>query len=125
MLDHSKHNQTKRGIIHSLFNFLFCTSSSTKEITAIKNNMEILKGNQDILGSQIQKPFNFFNLTYMETDTNRLLIKSLQRNIVQINSTVHHLSKDLKALIHNRKVFIVLFQLKSHLSSPQWNIQSE
>ena len=63
-LNDSKHNQTKRGIIHSLFNLLFGTSSSIEEITAIKNNMEILKGNQDIFSSQIQKTFNFFNLTY-------------------------------------------------------------
>ena len=35
-LDQSKNNFTKRGIIHSLFNFLFVTSSNAKEITAIK-----------------------------------------------------------------------------------------
>ena len=55
ILDHLKHNHTKRGILHSLFNFLFGTSSSMEEITAIKNNMEILKGNKDILSCQIQK----------------------------------------------------------------------
>ena len=42
----------KQGIIHSLFNFLFGASSSVEEISAIEN-MEILKGNQDILNSQI------------------------------------------------------------------------
>ena len=34
--DQSKHNCMKRGIIHSLFNFSFDSSSSTEEITAIK-----------------------------------------------------------------------------------------
>ena len=47
-LAQSKHNHAKRGIIHSLFNFLFGTSSSVDERTAIKTNMEILKGNPDI-----------------------------------------------------------------------------
>ena len=47
-LNQLKHNCTKRGIIHSLFNFLFGTSSSAEEVIAIKNNMKILKGNQDI-----------------------------------------------------------------------------
>ena len=42
-LDQSKPKHTNRGIIHSLFNFLFGTSNSAEEITAIKNNMEILK----------------------------------------------------------------------------------
>ena len=41
-LDHSKHNHTKQGLIHSLSN-LFGTSSSVNEISAIKYNMEILK----------------------------------------------------------------------------------
>ena len=54
-LNQSKHYQTKRGIIYSLFNLLFGTSSSAAEITTIKNNMEILKGNQNILSSQMQK----------------------------------------------------------------------
>ena len=54
-LDQSKHKHPKGGIIHSLFSFLFGTSSSAEEIAAIKNNMEIFKGNQDILCSQIKK----------------------------------------------------------------------
>ena len=95
-LDQSDPKCTKRGIIHSLFNFLFENSNSAKEINAIKNNMAILKENQDILSSQIQKTFNFINLTYAETDTNRLLLRSLQKDILQINSTVHCLSKKLK-----------------------------
>ena len=44
-LNHLKHNCTKRGIIHSLFNFFCGTSNSVEEITAIKNNMGILIGN--------------------------------------------------------------------------------
>ena len=35
-LNQSKHTSTKCGIIHSLFNFLFGTTSSTEQITAIK-----------------------------------------------------------------------------------------
>ena len=66
----SKHNYTKCGIIHSLINFLFGTTSSAEEITAIKNSMEILKGNQDVLSNQIKQTFNFVKLTYVETDTN-------------------------------------------------------
>ena len=53
-------------IIHSLFNFLFSTSSSAEEIEVIRNNMEIVKGNQNVLSSQIQKIFTFVNFTYTE-----------------------------------------------------------
>ena len=94
--DHSKHSRSKCGIIHSLFNFLFGTSSSTEEINATKNNMEILKANQDTLSAQIKETSNFVNLTYMETTTNRLLPHPLQQYVVQINSTVHCLPKELK-----------------------------
>ena len=97
-LDQSNPKCTKRGLSHSLFNFLFGNSNSAKEINAIKNNMAILKENQDIMRSQIQKIFNFINLTYVETDTNILLFRSLQKDILQINSTCHYLSKELKAL---------------------------
>ena len=60
----------KKGIIHSLFNFLFGNPNSPEEINAIKNNMAILEENQDILSSQKQNTFNFVNLICMETDTN-------------------------------------------------------
>ena len=96
------------------FNFLFGTSSSAQEISAINNIMEILKRNQDILSSQIKKKtFTFINLT----GKNRLLLKALQQDIVQINSTVHFLSKELKALIQDRNFFIIMFQLRSHLAT--------
>ena len=65
----TKHSHTKHRIIQSLFNFLFGTSSSTEEIKAIKNNMEILKGNQDTHSNQIKQTFNFINLTYAESNT--------------------------------------------------------
>ena len=54
-LDLSNPKHTKRGIIHFLFNILFGKSNSAKEIKAIKNNMAILKENQNILNRQIQK----------------------------------------------------------------------
>ena len=54
-LDQTGPKHAKRGVIHSVFNFLFGDSNSTEEINAIKNNMAILKENQDILSHQIQK----------------------------------------------------------------------
>ena len=123
-LNQLNHSHTKCGIIHSLFNFLFDTTNSTEEITAIKNNMEILKGNQDILSNQIRHTFNFVNITYMETNTNRLLLNSLQKDIVHTNATVHHLSKEVNALIYNRIFFIITFQLRSHLGTLHNGINS-
>ena len=62
-LDQSNLKCTKRGIIHSLFNFLFGNSNSDKEIKAIKSNMAILQQNQDILNNQILKfQLHKFNL---------------------------------------------------------------
>ena len=79
--DQTGPKHTKRGVIHSLFIFLFGDPNSAEEINAIKNNMTILEENQDILSTQIQKTFNFINLTYAETDTNHLLLRSLQKDI--------------------------------------------
>ena len=110
-------NTPKRGIINSLFHFLFGNSNSAEEIKAIKNNMAIKEQNQDILNSQIQETFNFINLTYTETDSSRLLLISLQKDILQINSTVHHLSKELKSLFHDRNFFVIKFQFRSCLAT--------
>ena len=82
-LDQINPKCTKRGIIHSLFNFLFGDLNSLAEIISIKNNMVILEENQDILNDQIQKTFNFVNLTYAETNTNILLVWSLQKDFLQ------------------------------------------
>ena len=71
-LDQTGPKHAKRGLIDSLFNFLFGGPNSAEEINAIKYNMTILKENQDSLSSQIQKRFHFVNLTYTETGTNLL-----------------------------------------------------
>ena len=65
----------------------------------------------------MQKTLNFVNLTYTETDTNQLLLKSLQKDILQINSTVHYLSEELQTLFHDRNFFVIMFQLRSHLAT--------
>ena len=98
--------------------------NSAKEIDTIKNNMAILEQNQNIPSSHIQKTFIFVNITYMQTDTNHLLFKSLQKDILQTNSTVHHLSKEMKALFHDRNFLIIMFQLKSHLATLNNGINS-
>ena len=88
-LDQSYPKCSIRGIIHSLFNFYFETQIVPKNV----------------------------NLTYTETDTNRLLLKSLQRDILQISCTVHWQSKELKSLFNDRIFFIIMFQLRSHLTT--------
>ena len=95
-LDHTSPKHAKRGVIYSLFNFLFVDPNSLAEIHSVKNNMAILEENQDVLSDQIHKTFNFANLTYAETKTNRLLLRPLQKDIFQVNNTVHCLSKELK-----------------------------
>ena len=47
-LDHTKDTNpkcTKRGVIHSLFNFLFVNLNSSADIETIKNNMMFLEEN--------------------------------------------------------------------------------
>ena len=116
-LDQSNLKCTKRGTICSLFNFLFGTSNSAKEINAIKNNMAVLKEIKISWVVKQRKKVNFINLMYVEIDTQRLLLRSLQKDFLQINSTARCLSKELKTLFHNRNFFIIMFQLRSHLAT--------
>ena len=46
-----KHN--KRGVIHSIFNFLFGDTNGSADIEAIKDNMTMLQENQDALINRI------------------------------------------------------------------------
>ena len=62
-LDQTNTKCAKRGIMYSLFDFLFGNPNSSAEINFIKNNMAILEENHDTLSDQIQKTFNFVNLT--------------------------------------------------------------
>ena len=110
MFNQSNHTYPKCGIMQSIFNFLFGTSSSIEDIKAIQNNMEILKSNQDTVSTQIKQ-------TNAERNTNRLLLTSLHMHIILMNSTVHCLSKELKALILDRNFFLILFQFRSQLAS--------
>ena len=41
-----------------------------------------------------------------------------------LNNTVHHLSKELTALSHDRNFFIIMFQLRSHLATLQSGVNS-
>ena len=116
-LDQTCPKHAKRDILHSLFNFMFCNPNRSGEINAIKNNMAILRENQDILSSQIEKKHSIIHLTYAETVTYQLLFKSLQKDMLQITNTFHHLSKKLKALYDNRNFFIIMFQLRRHLAN--------
>ena len=81
--------------------------------------MAILDKNQNILSDRIQKTFNFVNLTYAETNTNRLVLRSFQKDIFQVNNTVHLLLKELKILFCDRNFFITMFQLRGHLVTLQ------
>ena len=81
--------------------------------------MAILEENQDVLSNQTQMTFNFVNLTYAKTNTDRLLLRSVQKDILKVNNTIHQLSKELKTLFHNRNFFITIFQLRSNLETLQ------
>ena len=56
----------------SLFYFLFVDPDGSADNEGIKDNMAIIQENQDIHSNQIQKTFNFVNLTYAEKSTNKL-----------------------------------------------------
>ena len=89
-----------------------------EEIEAIKNNVAILKENQDILSSQIQKTFNFINLTYTETDTNRLLFNLLQKGHSADKQYCPPPMKRDKITFYERNFVVIIFQLRCHLAPP-------
>ena len=55
---------------------------------------------------------------------NRLLLRLLQKDILQVKNTVHCLSNELKVHFHDRNFFILMFQLRSQLTTLQTRIYS-
>ena len=83
--------------------------------------MAILEENQDVLSDQIQKTLNSVNLTYAETNTHRLLLRSLQKDVLQGNNTVHQLSKELKYFFMAEFLYHYVSIKKSFSNTPKWN----
>ena len=108
--------------MHSLINFLFRYPNSLAEVNAVNNYMAILEENQDVLSDEMQKTFNFVNLTYAETNTNQLLLKSLQKDTLQVKQ---HSSLPIKGTESTFPQWIFLYQFvtitKCFSNTLKWN----
>ena len=90
--EESLKNRKKRSLISSIFKFIFGGSGGTSEtIKQLKRNVHILMENQHIQNSQIKELFEVSNLNRVEIGQNRRLLKSLVKELIQINHTTEFL----------------------------------
>ena len=87
-----KGTRTKRSVVGSIFKWLFGRGDNGAETTKqLKNNIAILKQNQNLQQDQIKQLLKMHQLTVVETLKNRKLLKDLTKDMIQINFTVAQL----------------------------------
>ena len=88
----NKNQRTKRSVVGSIFKWLFGGGDNDAEATQqLKNNIVILKQNQNLQQDQIKQLLKMNQLTAVETKKNRKLLKDLTKDMIQINFTVAQL----------------------------------
>ena len=88
----NKSQRTKRSIVGSIFKWLFGGGDNSAEVTQqLKNNIVILKQNQNLQQDQIKQLLKINQLTAVETSRNRKLLKDLTKDMIQISFTVAQL----------------------------------
>ena len=88
----NKNQRTKRSVLGSIFKWLFGGGDNDAEATQqLKNNITILKQNQNLQQDQIKQLLRMNQLTAVETKRNRKLLKDLTKDMIQINFTVAQL----------------------------------
>ena len=88
----NKNQRTKRSVVGSIFKWLFCGGDNGAEVTQqLKNNIAILKLNQNLQQDQIKQLLKMNQLTAVETTRNQKLLKDLTKDMIQINFTVAQL----------------------------------
>ena len=87
-----KSTRAKRSVVGSIFKWLFGGGDNGAETTKqLKNNIVILKQNQNLQQDQIKQLLKMNQLTVVETSRNRKLLKDLTKGMIQINFMVAQL----------------------------------
>ena len=89
----------KRSVVGSIFKWLFGSSDDSSETTRqLKENIEILKQNQNLQQDHIKQLLKMNQLTMVETARNRKLLKDLMKNMIQLNFMVNQSEYQAKQL---------------------------
>ena len=87
-----KGTRTKRSVVGSIFKWLFGGGDNSAETTKqLKNNIAILKQNQNLQQDQIKQLLKMNQLTAVETLRYRKFLKDLTKDMIQINFMVAQL----------------------------------
>ena len=87
-----KGQRTRMSVVGSISKSLFGGGDNGAEVTQqLKNNIAILKQNQNLQQDQIKQLLKMTKLTVVETSRNRKLLKDLTKDMIQINFTVAQL----------------------------------
>ena len=83
--------RTKRGLVHSLFDFVFGSSVDSQTLDQLKDNIAVLAENQDSITSELDSQAQILNNTRNAISLNRDIMIQMDQNIRSLNGTVRSL----------------------------------
>ena len=105
-------------MIHSIFNFFFGSGDSNSEtINQIKDNLEILQQNQQVLGDELMRQLEMIDNSNVQISQNQAVLIMLNRDLLQLNNSMNSLSEGLKALEFIKNFILAMLQLRNKLAT--------
>ena len=123
-IDVTPQKRQKRSFISKAFKWLFGGNDELATIKQIKSNIKILFENQKLHSIEMQEALNFNNLTRIETQNNRKLIRQVGIDIAKLKKTIDGEHLSMQILIADKNIMFAIIQFRNRLSILQSNIQS-
>lgn len=126
--DPNVHERQKRGFLLGVFDFLFGGNSNSATIEQIKQNLAILEQNQGILADGLEDQLKLINNQNVQISQNRIVVNSLNRELIQLNNSLNGLAESMKVLTFSRNFILAMLQTRHQLDTLRdglHNLQSD
>ena len=108
--------QVKQEAFNKIFNFLFGSGDDISEtIKQIKNNLEILKQNQQSLENEPMKQLEMISESNIQISRNCVVLNILNTDLIQLNHSMNTVAEALKALKFSKNFLLAMLQVRDWL----------
>ena len=120
----SAQKRQKRSFISKAFKWLFGGNGESATIKQLKSNIKILFDNQKLHSVKMQEALNFNNLTRIEIQNNRKLIRQVGIDIAKLKKTIDGEHLSMQILIADKNIMFVIIQFRNRINILQSNVQA-
>ena len=117
-IDSHNFDRLKRSVFGTVFDWLFGGLGGTDQnVEQLKNNVDILKANQNIQQKQIKEIFKLNYLTRVEATPNRRILRQLDVKLISLNHSMYKLQVEMGKLQTDRNFILSMLRIQSQLST--------